>query len=167
MIELSLGFYYAGSVNPALSEDIRPALCDSCTEVPQGIWTVQQKGFFFFFDLVALQQEQPWAHKLIFLLREQLPGTTWNKCYLSVSAFFQPSISCLCWYSLCVCMGLRWVLLIREPLANRNWLMLLTSAELGHHDVVRSQEVSLALFTIRWMGVSECLWDVLFFSKPG
>jgi hypothetical protein len=54
-------------------------------------------------------------------------------------------------------MGLRWVLLIREPLANRNWLMLLTSAELGHHDVVRSQEVSLALFTIRWMGVSECL----------
>lgn len=67
---------------------------------------------------------------------------------------------------LSVCIGLgnrREVLMIREPLASRNRLMLLTSAELGHHGVVRSQEVSLALFTVRW--VSGFLVDVLFFFQ--
>lgn len=41
--------------------------------------------------------------------------------------------------------------------------MLLTWAELGHRNAVRSQEISLALFTVRWL--SACLLDVLFFSN--
>lgn len=150
MIELSLGFYSASSVNPVLSEGIMPALCDSCNEVPQGIWTAQQKGIFFVPRSPAAGAA---SHKLIFLLREQLPGSTWSKCYLSVSALFQhflplPQISSLCVHGAWRQKGGR-VLPIREPLASRNWLMLLTSAELGHHDVVRSQSSHLPLFTIR------------------
>lgn len=44
------------------------------------------------------------------------------------------------------------VLLIRESLASRKWLLLLTSAESGYPDVVRRQEVSDALLTIGWLG---------------
>lgn len=57
MLELSLGFYYAGLVNPVLSEVIMPVLCDSCNAVPQGAWTAQQKGVVVY--LAALPQEQP------------------------------------------------------------------------------------------------------------
>lgn len=88
MIELSLGFYYASSVNPVVSEGM-PPLCDSCNEVPQGVWAAQQKGRFLY--LAVLQQQQP--HADLLNVEQMLPLYL---CPLPVKHFLPMLVSSLC-----------------------------------------------------------------------
>lgn len=92
-----------------------------------------------FLYLAALQQEQPHAdlslESAVSLLNAAEQMLPLYLCPLSAKHFLPLLVS------FCVCMGKQKrgrVLLIREPLASRNWLVFLTLAELGHHDVVRS-----------------------------
>lgn len=85
MIELSLGFYYASSVNPVVSEGM-PALYDSCNEVPQGVWGAQQKGRF-----CTLQSCSRSSHTLN--VEQMLPLYF---CPLPVKHFLPMLVSSLC-----------------------------------------------------------------------
>lgn len=82
-------------------------------------------------------------------------------CLLPLSARHFPPLPVHCPYVQGEGVGVL-VLLIRESLASRKWLLLLTSAESGYPDVVRRQEVSDALLTIGWLG--EYPRGVLFFQ---